>query len=65
MTDRTHLTLHVELNPQDGSIAGCLLDDGGANRGFAGWIGLAAAIEEALPGGTDRGTETEQGSEER
>lgn len=48
MTDRTHVTVHVELDPQDGSIAGRLLDDGGASRGFAGWIGLAASIENAL-----------------
>lgn len=49
MTDRTHLTLRVELDPQDGSIAGRVLDGGAAGRSFSGWIGLAAAIEDALP----------------
>lgn len=65
MTDRTHLTLRVELDSQDGSIAGQVMDGGGAGRSFSGWMGLAAAIEDALPGGADRGTQTEQGSEAR
>ena len=45
MTDRTHLTLRVELDPQDGSIAGRVLDEDGAGTSFSGWMGLAAAIE--------------------
>ena len=53
MTDRTHLTLRVELDSQDGSIAGEVLDGGAAGRSFSGWMGLAAAIEDALPGGAD------------
>jgi hypothetical protein len=56
MTDRTHATLRVELDPQDGSIAGRLLDGEGAGRSFSGWVGLAAAIEDALQGGAGRGT---------
>ncbi len=48
MTDRTHTTLGVELDPQDGSIAGRVLDEDGAGRPFSGWMGLAAAIEDAL-----------------
>ena len=51
MTDRTHATLRVELDPQDGSIAGRLMDGEGADRPFSGWVGLAAAIEDALQGG--------------
>jgi hypothetical protein len=64
MTNRTHVTLRVELDPQDGSIAGCVLDGAGAGRSFAGWMGLAAAIEDALPGGAGRGTETEHADEQ-
>ena len=45
MTDRTHLTLHVELDSHDGSIAGQVLDGGDVGRSFSGWMGLAAAIE--------------------
>jgi hypothetical protein len=38
MTDRTHLTLRVELDPHDGSIAGRVLDGGAIYRSFsAGW----------------------------
>jgi hypothetical protein len=56
MTDRTHLTLRVELDPQDGSIAGRVLDGGPAHRSFSGWMGLAAAIEDALQVGGERET---------
>ena len=51
MTDRTHATLRVELDPQDGSISGRLQDGEGAVRPFSGWVGLAAAIEDALQRG--------------
>ncbi len=64
MTDRTHLTLHVELDAKDGSIAGRVLDGGHAGRPFSGWIGLAAAIEDALPGGPERGIEAEHADEQ-
>ena len=47
VTDRTHATLRVELDPQDGSIAGRLLDGEGAGRSFSGRVGLAAAIDDA------------------
>ena len=57
MTDRTHLTLHVELDSHDGSITGQVLDGGDVGRSFSGWMGLAAAIEDALPGGADNRTE--------
>jgi hypothetical protein len=56
MSDRTHLTLRVELDPHDGSLAGRVLDGGAADRSFSGWMGLAAAIEDALQGGAGRGT---------
>ena len=56
MNDRTHATLRVELDPEDGSIAGRLLDGEGAGRSFSGWVGLAAVIEDALQGGGGRGT---------
>ncbi len=55
MTDRTHLTLRVELDPQDGSIAGDVLDGAAAGRSFSGWMGLAAAVEDALPSELQRG----------
>ncbi len=57
MTDPTHLTLHVEQDPQDGSIAGQVLDGGDVGRSFSGWMGLAAAIEDALSDGADKRAE--------
>lgn len=54
MTDRTHLTLRVERDLHDGSIAGRVLDGGAADRSFSGWMGLAAAIEDALQAGAGR-----------
>ena len=56
MTDRPHLTLCVELDPHDGSIAGRVLDGCAIDRSFSGWMGLAAAIEDALQGGAGLGT---------
>ncbi len=57
MTDPTHLTLLVELDSQDGSIAGQVLDGGDVGRSFSGWMGLAAAIEDALSDGADNRAE--------
>jgi hypothetical protein len=55
MTDRTHLTLRVELDPHDGSIAGRVLGGGAIYRSFSGWMGLAAAIEDTLQDGAGPG----------
>ena len=59
MTDRTHLTLRVERDLHGGSIAGRVLDGGGADRSFSGWMGLAVAIEDALQAGAGRRTRDE------
>ena len=63
MTDRTHLTVQAELDPQDGSIAGRVLEGGAAGRSFSGWMGLAAAIEDAMPASPEWATEAEHADE--
>ena len=69
MTDRTHVTLRVELDPQDGSIAGRVLDENGAGRSFLGWVGLAAAIDAVTAGSAQhmdrRQMTARKGQEER
>jgi hypothetical protein len=47
MTAPTQVTLRVELDSQDDSISGRVLDGDGAGIAFLGWVGLAAAIEAA------------------
>jgi hypothetical protein len=52
MTTRRRRALSLELDETDGdSIAGRLADEAGVRTEFTGWIGLAAAIDDALEGG--------------
>jgi hypothetical protein len=64
MTNRTHVTLRVALDPQGGSIAGRVLDGAGVGRSFSGWMGLAAAIEDALPEANEPNPERQRGEED-
>jgi len=42
------LWLRLAIEPGDGLISGRLIDRDGHERAFAGWLGLLAALEEAL-----------------
>jgi hypothetical protein len=51
MTTRHRRSLTLEIEPDEthrDSIAGRLSDEAGVRTEFTGWIGLAAAIDDAL-----------------
>lgn len=51
MASRPCVELRLELEIDAEPIAGRLRLEGGAPRSFSGWLGLAAALEDALDAG--------------
>ena len=47
--DEHTITVKLELQVGDGSLSGRAVDEGGASREFAGWLGLIAAIDSFVP----------------
>jgi hypothetical protein len=48
MAEPTHVTLRLELEADAEPIAGRLSAESGLAVAFIGWVGLAAAIEQAI-----------------
>ena len=48
MTSTIRLQVTLELRQGTDPLSGRVIDEGGRNRDFVGWIGLARALEEAL-----------------
>jgi hypothetical protein len=48
MPDRDERKLTLEVDGAAEPIAGALCDENGTTRAFAGWLGLAAALEHFL-----------------
>jgi hypothetical protein len=48
MTDRDERKLTLEVDAAAEPLVGALCDEDGTTRAFAGWLGLAAALEHFL-----------------
>jgi hypothetical protein len=59
VTDLARMILRLELEPDAEPIAGRLSGESGPAVAFIGWVGLAAAIEQALGLGRRAGEENE------
>jgi FAD/FMN-containing dehydrogenase len=53
-------TIQLELRSEDEYLTGHATGGGGARREFTGWIGLLAAIDELISGGSDTATAQEE-----
>ena len=45
--DTPALCLALELRAEDGSVAGAIFDERGAEHAFTGWLGLLTLLEAA------------------
>jgi hypothetical protein len=50
--DRQTVVIRLELHPDDDSVSGRAIGGSGAAREFVGWMGLVAAIDALMPGGS-------------